>query len=86
MLKLIATIFVLFLLFIGNNAIPVFSKSYSNTNFIKNEDNVLICISASAYAYHTHYCSGLKRCTHEVAEVTVDEAKSKGYKACNICY
>lgn len=47
---------------------------------------VLICKSKSAYAYHSHYCSGLNRCRSEVSKISIEQAKSRGYKACKICY
>jgi uncharacterized protein YgiM (DUF1202 family) len=50
------------------------------------EAKVLICVSKSAYAYHKAYCSGLKRCTHTVKELTKSEAQSIGRSPCKICY
>lgn len=63
-----------------------FLKAGSSTMELKKEGAVLICISSSAYAFHSHVCSGLKRCTHEVKEVTRAIAVDKGYVACKICY
>ncbi|HHT51588.1 MAG TPA: SH3 domain-containing protein [Bacteroidales bacterium] len=50
------------------------------------ESYVLICNSSSAYAYHTHYCKGLRRCKSEVSKVTVSNAQKMGYKPCGFCY
>jgi len=50
------------------------------------EATVLICESNSAYAYHSHTCHGLARCTHTISKVTQSEAKRLGYVACKICY
>jgi len=56
-------------------------------NTIKAEQStVLICVSSGAVAYHQSYCHGLKRCTHSVNRVTLQNAKSSGYRACKICY
>ena len=52
----------------------------------KQDTKVLICNSSSAYAYHSYYCSGLKRCKSNVLEVSVSYAKSKNRSACKICY
>jgi len=51
-----------------------------------NQPTVLICVSSSAYAYHSHTCSGLSRCTHTIQRVTILEAQGRGYRACKICY
>lgn len=50
--------------------------------------NVFICISKGSKAYHSSKtCSGIKRCTHEVREVTLNDAKNNyGRVACKICY
>ncbi len=47
---------------------------------------VLICNSTEALRYHSHYCSGLNKCTHSVSEVLVSEAKELGRTPCKICY
>jgi hypothetical protein len=49
-------------------------------------DEVLICDSKSAYAYHSHYCQGLKRCKAEVIKMTKEEAIRIGRKPCGYCY
>jgi len=50
------------------------------------ETLVLVCISNTAHRYHSHYCRGLKECTHEVKEVTIDEAESMGRTPCGFYY
>jgi endonuclease YncB( thermonuclease family) len=52
----------------------------------RTEAIVLICHGKSAYAYHTHYCSGLSRCRAGVSNVTKSEAERRGYRPCKICY
>lgn len=49
-------------------------------------EKVLICISTGASKYHSHYCQGLKKCTHKVEEVSITEARNRGYTACGYCY
>lgn len=50
-------------------------------------DSVYVCMSGSAYAYHSGYCSGLKRCTHEVRKLKKKDALDRGFsKACSFCY
>ena len=50
--------------------------------------NVYICDSKSAKAYHSSKtCSGIKKCTHTILEVTLKDAKEKYERvACKICY
>jgi hypothetical protein len=50
------------------------------------KDEVLICGSKSAYAYHSHRCKGLSRCGSEVKKMSLPDAKKQGYKACGFCY
>lgn len=54
----------------------------------KPSENVLICKSPTSYAYHSKYCQGLKKCTHDVIEVPIEEALEKygKNKACGYCY
>ena len=49
-------------------------------------DSVYICQSRSAYAYHSHICRGLARCTHGIVKLTKAQAIKIGYKPCKICY
>lgn len=53
---------------------------------VTKQDSVLICNSKNAYAFHSHYCSGLSRCKAGVSKVTKSEAESRGRQACKICY
>lgn len=50
------------------------------------EPEVYICTGSSSYAYHDHYCQGLKQCRHEVNLVQMDEALRIGRKPCGYCY
>lgn len=49
-------------------------------------EKVLVCNSSSSYAYHRYTCSGLKRCTHAVTEISIATAKKQGRTPCKICY
>ncbi|MDR0385233.1 MAG: hypothetical protein LBH60_04065 [Prevotellaceae bacterium] len=60
-------------------AAPVTSKTLS-------KDEVLICGSKAAYAYHSHECKGLSRCNSAVSKISLADAKKQGYKACGFCY
>ena len=62
------------------NATPI--KHYTKVAV----DSVYICQSKSAYAYHSHICRGLARCTHRVIKITKEQAIKLGYKPCKICY
>src|SRR5690349_6218633 len=50
------------------------------------QEDVLICKSGTAYAYHNHYCRGLKECTHVVERITLHEALAQHRKPCSYCY
>ncbi len=71
MKKLLLTIFLVLAVSVGNTA---------------SDTKVLICKSKTAHKYHSHYCRGLKRCTHSVVKVTIKEAVELGYSACGYCY
>lgn len=51
------------------------------------QTKVIVVMSSNAYAYHkTRNCSAVKKATHKVKEVTLEEAKEMGRKPCKICY
>jgi hypothetical protein len=79
---------VLLAILIGSSGIILFSSfnSVRSNNEVRQETNVYICVSKNAVAYHVNQnCRGLNKCTHEIKNVTVDKAKSMGYRACKIC-
>jgi len=48
-----------------------------------NSTNVYICNSENAVAYHyDKTCRGIKRCTHDILEVTKEEALEKKLRLC----
>lgn len=50
-------------------------------------DKVFVCKSGTSYAYHRKLCQGLKKCTHQIDTVTIQEAVASGHKeACGYCY
>jgi hypothetical protein len=53
---------------------------------LENSQEVYICLSSGAVAYHSHYCGGLKKCKQKIVKVSLSEAKSRGYRACKTCY
>lgn len=51
------------------------------------ESKVYVVMSENAYAYHkTLDCRAVKKATHVVKEVTLEEAQEMGRKPCGICY
>jgi len=56
--------------------------------FAKPASTVFICDSKGAKAYHSSKtCSGIKKCTHEIREITLKEATDIYNRvACKICY
>ena len=56
-------------------------------NYADEQTKVIVVMSNNAYAYHkTRDCSAVKKATHKVKEVTLEEAKEMGRKPCKICY
>jgi hypothetical protein len=52
-----------------------------------NEPKVYICKSGTSYAYHNKICPGLRKCTHQILYVTINEAIASGHKKpCGYCY
>ena len=51
------------------------------------QQKVYVVMSNNAYAYHkTKDCSAVKKATHKVKEVSLEEAEKMGRKPCKICY
>jgi hypothetical protein len=61
-------------------------RERSKTVSVKKQDSVFVCNSRSAYAYHSAYCSGLKRCKASVSKIPKTDAEAQGKKACGYCY
>jgi hypothetical protein len=70
--------------------ISLLLASFTATNAEYNsveQTKVYVVMSSSSYAYHkTKNCSAVKKATHEVKEVTLEEAQKMGRKPCKICY
>jgi len=48
---------------------------------------VYVCRSGTSYAYHNRYCQGLRRCSHRIDTLTIQEAIKTGHKTpCGYCY
>lgn len=77
-----------FSVFIGYYPLEIRAeKSVEGQEWVSVADSVYICRSSGAYAYHSHYCQGLKRCTHRIDKVTQKEAIRIGFeKPCGFCY
>jgi hypothetical protein len=75
-----------FTLFIHFNCNSPSNDEHSYGNRYYSSQEVIICLSNNAYAYHIYECQGLDRCTHEVETINQDVAQQKGYKPCKICY
>jgi len=75
---------VLYLCLMGMAA--VHAANYRVYHVEASNSEVLICLSPNAYAYHSHYCRGLKNCKSKVIRTTQHDAQKRGYKACKICY
>lgn len=55
--------------------------------FVGEQSKVIVVMSTGSYAYHkTRDCSAVRRATHPVKEVTLEEAKRMGRKPCRTCY
>jgi hypothetical protein len=54
---------------------------------VSEAQSYFICVSASAEVYHdTRDCSGLKKCTHDIAEVSKEDAEQKFVRRpCKVC-
>lgn len=73
----IILITLLFLSFTGDN---------SRLSADNKESKVLICTGRHATKYHKYKCRGLNNCKASIKEITLTEAKEKGYSACKVCY
>ena len=50
------------------------------------DGNCFVCTGPKARVYHsTSDCKGLTRCSEEVREVSIEEAKGHGRRPCRIC-
>ena len=90
-MKSFALFYLAFILLQGSTSPPNFQiHSLSKFQFISPAPttDVYICKGGSAYAYHkTDNCRWLHNCTHEIVQVTVEEAVDKyGRKPCKACY
>ena len=58
------------------------------TSFRPGSIKVYVCDSSTSVAYHSSKsCKGLNRCTHQIIEVSKQDAIDKyGKRACKICY
>lgn len=68
--------------------LPLILAVFICFSFTTQNVNVYICNSTTASVYHsTKSCRGLGRCTHEIKEVSKEDAVKKyGRRACKVCY
>jgi hypothetical protein len=52
----------------------------------KKATQVLICKSRNSYAYHSHQCSGLRRCKAGIESISQTQAENQGRRPCKFCY
>ena len=61
--------------------------SVDNSVWAEQSERVYVVMSQNAYAYHrTRDCQGLRNATHEIKEVSLEEAKEMNRKPCKRCY
>lgn len=68
--------------------ILAFTFLTSVTNIKPVSTDVYICNSTTASVYHSSKtCKGLDKCTHEIKEVSKEDAEKKYQRrACKVCY
>jgi hypothetical protein len=60
----------------------------SNTHSTSSEAQlVYICTGPQSKVYHKHSnCKGLRNCSKDIKQITLDKAKSMNRRACKLCY
>lgn len=49
-------------------------------------DKVYICTGGSSQCYHSrNTCSGLRRCSGEIKQITLEQAQKMNRRPCKIC-
>ena len=59
---------------------------YSCSQNSNNSDEVMICLSEDAYAYHDSQCYGLDQCDADIEYLDQEEAEGLGRTPCGFCY
>ena len=52
----------------------------------EHSNDVMICDSPDAYAYHNRHCQGLSSCDAQIIKVSVEEAIKMERRKCGYCY
>ena len=56
-------------------------------NQASRSSKVWICTGPYSKKYHNNYdCKGLQKCSADIIDVTISEAKERGYTECKFCY
>ena len=51
-----------------------------------NNQKVYICTGGKSECYHSNKnCKGLSRCSKEIKEISLDDAKKMGRRPCKMC-
>lgn len=50
------------------------------------DNEVLVCLSEDAYAYHSSECLGFNQCDSDSEWISIEEAKEEGRTPCGFCY
>jgi hypothetical protein len=68
----------------GND--PNALKTKNNEVLNIQDSIVLVCKGPRSYAYHDHFCQGLKKCSVQIEKMSIDEAKRLDRIPCGYCY
>ena len=75
------------LILVASILLTSFSSAGDVHNCAEEQPKVYVVMSNNAYAYHkSRSCKAVKKATHKVKEVTLEEAQKMGRKPCGMCY
>lgn len=78
---------VVFINIIGKNMKRFFALAVLGIMFSSCSNSVYICTGPRSKAYHsTKKCKGLRRCSREIKQITLEEAKLLGRGGCRWCH
>lgn len=83
---LLSAVVVTYSVLLGGVAVNANNYRIKQQRLFNTGSQVLVCTSPNAYAYHSHECRGLKRCSHNIVTMSRQAAEKKGYTPCKICY
>ena len=59
---------------------------FSCSGSTREGEEVLVCLSEDAYAYHSSECMGFNQCDSDSEWISLEEAKEEGRTPCGFCY